>query len=66
MFNDKETDFGEMSKQAGILKRDHLSPTREMRWTKLVDSAERSLYWLIPAVTLAYIVFRILPLLSSQ
>jgi hypothetical protein len=65
MFKDKETDFGEMSKQAGILNRDHLNPTREMRWTKLVDSAERSLYWLIPAVTLAYIVFRILPLLSS-
>jgi len=65
MFRDKETDFGEMSKQAEILNRDHLSPTREMRWTKLVDSAERSLYWLIPAVTLAYIVFRILPLLGS-
>jgi hypothetical protein len=65
MFKDKETDFGEMSKPVGILNRDHLNPTREMRWTKLVDSAERSLYWLIPAVTLAYIVFRILPLLSS-
>lgn len=65
MFKDKETDFEEMSKQAGIQNRDHLSPAREMRWTKLVDSAERSLYWLIPAVTLAYIVFRILPLLSS-
>jgi hypothetical protein len=47
MFRDKETDFGEMSKQAEILNRDHLSPTREMRWTKLVDSAERSLYWLV-------------------
>ena len=65
MFRDKETDFGEMSKQAEILNRHHLSPNREMRWTKLVDSAERSLHWLIPAVTLAYIVFRILPLLSS-
>ncbi len=65
MFRDKETDFGEMSKQAEILNRDHLSPTRETRWTKLVDSAERSLHWLIPAVALAYIVFRILPLLSS-
>jgi len=65
MFRDRETDFGEMSKQAEILNRDHLGPTREMRWTKLADSAERSLYWLIPAVTLAYIVFRILPLLSS-
>jgi hypothetical protein len=65
MFRDEETNLGEMSKQAEILNRDHLSPTREMRWAKLVDSAERSLHWLIPAVTLAYIVFRILPLLGS-
>jgi len=65
MFRDKETDFGEMPKRAEILNRHHLSPTREMRWNKLVDSAERSLHWLIPAVTLAYIVFRILPLLGS-
>jgi hypothetical protein len=65
MFRDKETDLGEVSKQAEILNRDHLSPTREMRWAKLVDGTERSLSWLIPAVTLAYIVFRILPLLGS-
>jgi len=65
MFRNKETDFGEMSKQAEILNRDHPNPTRGMRWIKLVDSAERSLHWLIPAITLAYIVFRILPLLSS-
>jgi len=36
-----------------------------LRWVKLADAAERSLYWLIPAATLAYLVFRILPLLGS-
>lgn len=65
MLADKETDFGEMQKQTEILNRDDLGLIREMRWAKLVDTAERSLYWLIPAGTLAYIVFRILPLLSS-
>jgi hypothetical protein len=38
---------------------------RCLRWVKLVDAAERSLYWLIPAAALAYLVFRILPLLGS-
>ena len=38
---------------------------RSLRWVKLADTAERSLYWLIPAATLAYLVFRILPLLGS-
>lgn len=38
---------------------------RSQRWVKLADTVERSLYWLIPAATLAYLVFRILPLLSS-
>lgn len=52
MFGDRETNFGEISKQIEILNRDDLSPTREMRRTKLVDRAERSLHWLIPAVVL--------------
>ena len=65
MFQDKESEFREISKQVEILNRASLTPTRGMRWVKLVDTAERSLYWLIPAVTLAYIVFRILPLLGS-
>ena len=65
MPRNQETDFREISQQAEILNRDNLSPTRGMRWGRLVDSAERSLYWLVAAVTLAYVVFRILPLLSS-
>jgi len=65
MFKNEETEFKEISNQVEILNRAALSPTRGMRWTKLVDTAERSLYWLIPAGTLAYIVFRILPLLGS-
>jgi hypothetical protein len=65
MLADKETDFEGIQKQTEMLNRDDLGPIREMRWAKLVDNAERSLYWLIPAGTLAYIVFRILPLLSS-
>jgi hypothetical protein len=65
MFKDIETESRTISKQVEILNRAGLGPTRGMRWAKRVDTAERSLYWLIPAVTLAYIVFRILPLLSS-
>jgi hypothetical protein len=37
---------------------------RSLRWVKLADKAERSLHWLIPAATLAYFVFRILPSLG--
>jgi hypothetical protein len=66
MFGDRETDFGEISKQIEILNRDDLSPTREMRWTKLVDRAERSLHWLIPAIVLTYIVFKLIRALMHQ
>jgi hypothetical protein len=38
---------------------------RCLRWVKLVDAAERSLHWLIPAAALGYLVFRILPWLGS-
>ena len=65
MFRDKEIDVGEFSSQARTLNRNDLNPTRGMRWAKLVDTAEQSLYWLVPAITLAYIVFRILPRFSS-
>ena len=65
MYKDKETEFREISKQVEILRRTGLNPTRGNRWAKLLDTAEGSLYWLIPAVALAYIVFRILPLLGS-
>jgi hypothetical protein len=65
MLRNKETDVGEIPPPAEILNRGHLTPNRGMRWAKVVDTTERSLYWIIPAVTLAYIVFRILPLLSS-
>jgi hypothetical protein len=65
MFQNKPTDFDEISKETEILDRASLSPTRGMRWAKLLDNAEGSLYWLIPAITLAYLVFRILPLLAS-
>jgi len=43
----------------------HVDCLRSLRRVKLADTVERSLYWLIPAATLAYIVFRILPLLGS-
>jgi hypothetical protein len=65
MFKDEETEFGEISKQGEILDRAGSRPTCGRRWAKRLDAAEKSLYWLIPAVTLAYAVFRILPLLGS-
>ena len=64
MFHNKPTDFDEISEETEILNRASLSPTRGMRWAKLLDNTEGSLYWLIPAMTLAYLVFRILPLLA--
>ena len=66
MLTNKETDFAEISPAAEILNRNNLNQTRGVRWVKLADTTERSLYWLVSALTLAYIVFRILPLLSSQ
>jgi hypothetical protein len=66
MSKDRETDFGDISKQDNIPNRTALRPTRGMRWAKQVDAAERSLSWLIPAVTLGYIVFRILHLSVSS
>lgn len=65
MFQNKQTEFGAVSKQADILNRAGLNPSRRVRLAKLADSAERSLYWLIPAATLAYLLLRILPLLGS-
>jgi hypothetical protein len=65
MFQNRQTEFEAVSKRAEILSRAGLNPGRGMRLGKLADSAERSLYWLIPAATLAYLLFRILPLLGS-
>jgi hypothetical protein len=65
MFKDKEREFGEISKQGEILDRVGSRPTCGTRSAKSLGAAEKSLYWLIPAVTLPYIVFRILPLLGS-
>ena len=65
MFKDKEAEFGEISKQGESLDRAGSRPTCGTRWAKSLAAGEKSLYWLIPAITLAYIVFRILPLLGS-
>jgi hypothetical protein len=65
MFQNKQTEFEAVSKRAEILGRAGLDPSHGMRLAKLADSAERSLYWLIPAAALAYLLLRILPLLGS-
>jgi hypothetical protein len=62
---ERETDSDELAKQPEIAKGIDVDCIRALRWVKLADSAERSLHWLIPAAALAYLVFRILPLLGS-
>ena len=65
MLEERETDGENRAKEPEIAKGIEVDCIRSLRWVKLADTAERSLHWLIPAATLAYIVFRILPLLSS-
>jgi|GEM_PF-6699346 hypothetical protein len=65
MYQNRQTEFVEISKPIEIMPRGSLNPGPGMRWAKLLDNAERALYWLIPAMTLAYLVFRILPWLGS-
>ena len=59
------TDSEDLAEQREIPERIDADYIRSLRWVKLADTAERSLYWLIPAAALAYLVFRILPLLGS-
>jgi hypothetical protein len=65
MPEERATDSEDLAKQREISENIDVNCIRSLRWAKLADSAERSLYWLIPAATLAYLVFRILPLLGS-
>ena len=65
MPEERATDSEDLAEQREIPKGADADCIRSVRWVKLADTAERSLYWLIPAATLAYLVFRILPLLGS-
>jgi hypothetical protein len=65
MLEERETDGENRVKQPEIAESINVDCIRSPRWVKLIDTVERSLHWLIPAATLAYLVFRILPLLSS-
>jgi hypothetical protein len=58
-------DSEDSSEQREISNDIQVDCVRSLRWVKLADTIERSLYWLIPAATLAYLVFRILLLLGS-
>jgi hypothetical protein len=66
MFQNRQTELVEISKSGETWHRASLGPRRSLRWARLLDSAETALYWLIPAITLAYLVFRILPFLGSK
>jgi hypothetical protein len=63
MLEERETGDENLAKQPERAKDVDCVPS--LRWVKLADTAERSLHWLIPAATLAYLLFRIFPLLSS-
>ena len=65
MPEERATDTEDFAEQREIPEDIDVDCIRSLRWVKLADGAERSLYWLIPAATLAYLVFRILPLLGS-
>jgi len=62
---ERATDNEDLAEQQEIPEDIDVDCIRSLRWIKLADTVERSLYWLIPAATLAYLVFRILPLLGS-
>jgi hypothetical protein len=64
MLEDGETDGNCLAKPPKMAKGIEVDSIRSLRWVKLADKAERSLHWLIPAATLAYFVFRILPSLG--
>ena len=65
MQEERATDSEDFAEQREVPEGVHVDCIRSLRWVKLADTAERSLYWLIPAAALAYLVFRILPLLNS-
>jgi hypothetical protein len=65
MLEERETDSEDLAKQPETAEGIEVDCIRGQRWIKLADAAERSLHWLIPAATLAYLVFRILRLLGS-
>jgi len=65
MLEERETDSEDLAGQPETAEGIDVDCLRNLRWVKLADTVERSLYWLIPAATLAYLVFRILPLLGS-
>jgi hypothetical protein len=65
MLEERARDTEGFCKQQEITEGIPVDGRHSLRWVKLADTVERSLYWLIPAATLAYLVFRILPLLGS-
>jgi hypothetical protein len=65
MLEERETDGENLAKEPELANGIDVDCIRSVRRIKLADTAERSLHWLIPAAALAYLVFRILPWLSS-
>jgi hypothetical protein len=65
MLEERETVGENLAKEPALANGIDVDSIRSLRRIKLADTAERSLHWLIPAAALAYLVFRILPLLSA-
>jgi hypothetical protein len=42
-----------------------MDSNRGLRWVRLAETAERSLHWLIPAIVLSYIVFKLIRALGA-
>lgn len=65
MPEEQATDVEDRARQPEIAKGIDVDCIRILRRARLAEAAEKSLHWLIPAATLAYLVFRIIPLLGS-
>ncbi|MBV8213573.1 MAG: hypothetical protein JOZ08_10175 [Verrucomicrobia bacterium] len=64
MIEEQKEDGEDLAKQPEIVKGIDVDCIHSLRWARLADTTERSLYWLIPAMVLAYVVFKIVQQMS--
>jgi hypothetical protein len=55
----------ELGDQPAMVENIHMDPNSSLRWVRLVETAERSLHWLIPAIVLTYLVCKMIRALEA-